>query len=116
MIRRPYRHQRARSQFTPAQTPPGRAIAATFTISTNFCRLTFDAPVVVSGTPVGITRQAAGAGPQLLPTAIDVIFPTVVDIHYAANVVATDVITINANVPEIRGNAGGFIAAAKHTF
>jgi hypothetical protein len=72
--------------------------------------------VVVRSLPIGITRQAAGAGPQLAPTAFAVVSPTVVDLTYAASVVATDVLTIPANLQEVRGSAGGFLASAVHTF
>lgn len=116
MIRRPYRHQRSRSQMSPSQMPPGAAIVATMTIANNKARLAFSAPVVVSSLPLAITRQAAGAGPQLPPTAFSVVDPSTLDLTYAANVVATDILTIPGNVPEIVGNAGGRVAAAKHTF
>jgi hypothetical protein len=116
MIRRPYRHQRARSQFSPNQAPPGPAIAASFSVDAYNCRLQFSAPVVVNALPIGITRQAAGAGPQLLPTSYNQVSATVLDLTYAAHVAVTDVITIPANVPEIRGVAGGNLAAATHTF
>ena len=116
MIRRPYRHQRARSQFSPNQAPPPPSIAAAFSLVANKCRLTFPGAVVVSSLPVGITRQAAGAVPQLLPTAFTIIDAQTVDLTYAANVVATDVVTIPANVQQIRSTAGGYPAAAVHTF
>jgi hypothetical protein len=116
MIRRPYRHQRARSQFTPNQAPPARAIATVQTINATKLRLVADTPLVVSGIPLGITRQAAGAGAQLLPTAVTQVDAVTVDVTYAAALVATDIVTIPANEPNIRGQAGGFLAAAKKTF
>jgi hypothetical protein len=116
MIKRPPRHQRNRTRLSVTNTPPGSAITTAFSIVATKARLTFNAPVVVSGLPTGITRQAGGAGAQLLPTAITVVAANVVDLTYAASVVATDVLTIPAGVSEIRGSAGGFVAAAVHTF
>lgn len=116
MIRRPPRHQRNRTRLTVSSSPPGAQISTSFSIVATKARLTFNVPVVVNALPLSITRQAAGSGPQLLPTAFTVVSPTIVDLTYAASVVATDVITIPANVQEIRGTAGGFVAAAVHTF
>ena len=116
MIRRPYRHQRARSQFSPNQAPPGPAVSVSFSVDSYNCRLTFSAPVVVNALPVGITRQAAGMVRQLLPVSYAQVSATVLDLTYAAHVAVTDIITIPANVPEIRGVAGGNVAAATHTF
>ena len=86
------------------------------TISATKARLSFASPVVVSGLPAGITRQAAGAGPQLLPTAFTVVDAQTLDLTYAASVVATDIVTVPANVAEIRGTAGGQVAATVKTF
>lgn len=107
---------RNRKALAPSFYPPGAAVIASFSIVATKCRLTMSAPVSVAALPVTITRQAAGAGAQLLPTAVTVVSPTIVDLTYAASVVATDIITIPANVPEIRGVAGGVLAAATHTF
>ena len=116
MIRRPYRHQRSRSQYTPQNAPPGPAIIATMSINATKLRLVCNCPIVVSAIPTGITRQAGGAGAQLLPTAVTPVDAVTVDITYAAALVATDVITIPSNVTQIRGVAGGMIAAAVKTF
>ena len=116
MITRPQVRARIRTHLRGADYLPGASILATAAIVATKARLTFAAPVVVTGLPVGITRQAAGAGPQLLPTAYTVISPTVVDLTYAASVVATDKLTIPSNVPQIRGVAGGYVAASVTTF
>lgn len=116
MIRRPPRHTPNRTRLRPQNQPPGTGLSTAFSIVATKARLTFSGPVVLQGLPVGITRQAAGAGPQLLPTAAVQVASNIVDLTYAASVVATDVLTIPAGVPEIRGTAGGFIAAAVHTF
>ena len=79
-------------------------------------QLVFSAPVVCSGLPTSITRQAAGAGPQLLPTSFTVDSPTQITLTYAAACVATDKILIPANVSQIRSTAGGPVAASVTTF
>lgn len=111
-----YKVKRSRRHLAPAFYPPGAAVIATPAINAGNLRLTFSAPVSVAELPVDITRQAAGAGPQLLPTAYNVVSPTVLDLTYAAAVVATDVVTVPAHVPSIRGIAGGPVAALVHTF
>jgi hypothetical protein len=105
------RFQRNRQAVPKGFYANASTITATIAISTAKARLTFNAPVAVSGLPLGITRQAAGAGPQLAPTAVTIISPYIIDLTYAASVVATDKITINANVQEIRGVAGSTVAA-----
>lgn len=116
MVKRPPRHQRNRTRLPVQQQPPGLGISVTFSISAGKARLTTAAPVVVRDLPLGITRQAAGAGAQLLPTAVTQVSATVFDLTYAAAVVATDVVTIPGGVQEVRGTAGGFLAAAVNTF
>jgi hypothetical protein len=112
---RPNRFNRNRRSLPGVFFPAGSAIIAAITIVAGKARLTLSAPVSVAGLPVEITRQAAGAGPQLLPTAVTIISPTVFDLTYAAAVVATDVITIPANVPLVRGYTGGALQATTVT-
>ena len=116
MIRRPYRHQRSRSQTTQARLPGLPAVAVTLSIHTGNARLSFASPVVLNGLPVSITRQAAGAGPQLAPTSAAQVDALTIDLTYAAAVVATDIVTVPANVPEIHGVTGGNVAATAMTF
>lgn len=116
MIKKPWRSSRNRNRVNMQEALAGASLVAVPTINATKLRLTFTAPVIVNGLPTGITRQAAGAGAQLLPTAVTVVSPTIVDLTYAAALVATDVITVPANVPEIRGNAGGMVAAMQKTF
>jgi len=86
------------------------------TINAAKLRLTYSAPVVLNGLPIGITRQAAGAGPELVLTAAVQVSPVIIDITYAAALVATDVVTIPAGVAQIRGQAGGYTFPLVHTF
>lgn len=111
-----YKHKRNRKHLPGTFYPLGAALLAGLSIVATKARLTFNAPVSVSALPVEITRQASGTGPQLLPTGYTVVSPTILDLTYAAAVVPTDVITIPANVPSIRGVAGGVVAAATHVF
>lgn len=116
MITRPQVRARIRTHLRGVDYLPGASILAVATISTAKARLTFNAPIVITALPLTITRQAAGSGPQLPPTAYTVVSPTVIDLTYAASVVATDKLTIPANVPQIRGVAGGYVAASVTTF
>lgn len=117
MIRRPPRHTKNRTRLTVQQQPPGAGVAVTtWALNTGKVDITFAAPVVLRALPTQITRQAAGAGPQLLPTAAVQLSATQIELTYAASVVATDIITIPAGVTAVRGVAGGFLAAAVHTF
>lgn len=116
MIKRATRHNRNRTALAFPNQPPGAAATEVFSISGSAARIVFSAPVVVRSLPVDITRQAAGAGPQLPPTGYTVVNATTIDLAYAAPVVATDVLTIPGNIPEIRTTSGGPIAAAVWTF
>lgn len=116
MIRRPYRHQRSRSQLTASQSGINQGVVATIAKDNNNVKLTFSAPVVISGLPVSITKQINGAGTKYPPTSYIVNSPTDVDLVYAANATVGDIVTIPANVLEIRSFAGGPVAAATKTF
>lgn len=116
MIKRPARHTPNRTRLPVAQQPPGSQVSVSFSIVATKARITTGSPVVVRDLPLGITRQAAGSGPQLLPTAVTQVSANVFDLTYAASVVATDVLTIPSGVQEVRGTAGGFLTAAVHTF
>lgn len=116
MIKRPARHTPNRTRLPVAQQPPLTAILTSFAIDGTNAELTFNGPVVVRSIPLSITRQAAGAGPQLAPTGFSQPDANTLVLTYAGSVVATDVLTIPANVQEVRGTAGGFLAAAVNTF
>ena len=51
MIRRPYRHQRSRSQTTQARLPGLPAVSVTLSIHAGNARLSFASPVVLNGLP-----------------------------------------------------------------
>lgn len=116
MIRRPPRHTANRTRLRVQNQPPGPGLSVTWSISAGKAVLTFNGPVVLQSLPLGITRQAAGAGAQLLPTAATQTAANQIQLTYAAAVVATDIVTVPAGVTEVRGTAGGFIAATAHTF
>jgi hypothetical protein len=116
MIRRPYRHSRSRSHLTPPQSSILPAVSATLTDPGGILLITCDSPVVVNGLPTGITRQAAGAGAQLLPLNFTQPTPTTLQLGYAGSLTTTDKVTIPANVPQVRGQAGGGLASQLKTF
>ena len=99
MIRRPPRHTPNRTRLNVQNQPPLPGIAATtWALNTGKVDITFASPVVLQGLPTAITRQAGGAGAQLLPTAATQLSATQIELTYAAAVVATDIITIPAGV------------------
>lgn len=116
MLRRPYRKQRDRSRLTPSNMPAGPFINPVVTLVATKARVSCGAPVVVRALPTEITRQAAGAGPQLLPTGYTIIDAQTFDLTYAANCVATDKITVPAGVQNVRGTAGGQLTPSVTTF
>lgn len=107
---------RNRKSLRGVDTLPGSAIGCVVTLAAAKARMTFSAPIVINALPLEITRQAAGAGPQLAPTAYTAVSPTIVDLTYAAACVTTDKITVPSNVAEIRGIAGGYIVPSVTTF
>jgi hypothetical protein len=116
MIRRPYRKQRDRSRLTPSAMPPGPFINPVVTLVATKARVTCSAPIVVRALPTEITRQAAGSGPQLLPTGYTIVDAQTVDLTYAASCVATDKITVPAGVQNVRGTSGGQLSPSVTTF
>lgn len=110
-VKRPYRTSRNRSKLPRGFLLSGPAVVATITLVATKARFTCNLPVSIGSIPLGITRQAAGSGPQLEPTAVTQISANVFDLTYAASVVATDKITIPAAVQEVLGVAGGQLAA-----
>jgi hypothetical protein len=85
-------------------------LAWTATIVATKARLTLNLPYAISGLPVGITVQGVA------PTAITQVSALVFDLTYAASVVSTNVLVVPAGVPQVRGNAGGTLAAGTFTF
>ena len=113
MIRRPVINRRNRRKVAINNQPTGAFAVSTNSIVATKWRLTLSLPVVVNG-PVsafaGFTVQGAA------PTSVTVVSPTQVDLGYAAAVVATNVGVIPATSNALRTYAGGYVAAATHTF
>ncbi|MGA9210351.1 MAG: hypothetical protein WB347_21330 [Terriglobales bacterium] len=116
MLKRPWRQSTSRNRLSPSNTPPGPALLPVITNVAGKARISCPAPVVVRALPVAITRQAAGAGAQLPPTAVTVVDSQTFDLTYAGSLTTTDIVTIPSNVSEIRGVAGGQLAATAKTF
>lgn len=110
MIGRGPKTQRSRNRLPKNFQGQVPASSWTAAINATKIRITTDLPSVISGIPVGITCQGVA------PTAITQISATVFDLTYAAAVIATNVMVIPANTPEIRNGAGGFLAAGTKTF
>ena len=111
------RSRRNRTKIAIGQSPTAPPAIATMSIHTATLQIDTNVPVIWDGElPLGITRQAAGTGPQLLPTVCVQDTPTQLHVTFAGALVVTDVVTINANVGQIRTSQGGYVAAATKTF
>lgn len=104
------RNSRNRSAGDPSTPFRGADAVATCSIVATKARLTFTQPVQAIDLPLSITCQG------LPPTAFTQVSPVIIDLDYAADVVATNVLVIPGNVPEIRTASGGYVAAQTHTF
>lgn len=104
--RQPTHRTRLPAQFQPT-TP---ALTWTASIVATKARLTLNLPYASNGIPVGITVQGVA------PTAITQISPNVFDLTYPSSVVTTNVLVVPAGVPQVRGAAGGTLAAGTFTF
>lgn len=110
MIKRAPRQPRHSARLAPTFQPTAPALTWTATIVATKARFTLVLPFAFTGVPTGITCQGVA------PTAITQVSALVFDLTYAAAVVSTNVIVVPANVPQIRGNAGGTLAAGSFTF
>lgn len=110
MIKRAPRQPRHRTRLPASFQVTVPPLAWTATIVATKARLTLNLPYAISGLPVGITVQGVA------PTAITQVSALVFDLTYAASVVSTNVLVVPAGVPQVRGNAGGTLAAGTFTF
>jgi len=110
MIKRAPRQSRHRTRLPATYQPQVPPLTWTAAIVATKARITTNLPFTLSGLPVGITVQG------IAPTAITQITPTSFDLTYAAAVVSTNVLVIPAGAPQVRGAAGGTLAAGTFTF
>jgi hypothetical protein len=110
MITRARRQPKHRTRLPANFQPSVPAVTWTAAIATLKARITTNIPVVISGLPTGMTVQGVA------PTSITMISPTVFDLGYAASVVSTNVLIIDANDPNVRAATGGFLNAGTFTF
>lgn len=110
MIKRAPRQPRHRTRLAPSFQPTAPALTWVATINATKARFTLNLPFAESGLPLGITVQGQP------PTAITQVSANVFDLTYAAAVVSTNVLVVPAGVPQIRGQAGGTLAAGTYTF
>lgn len=110
MIKRAPRQPRHRTRLAPSYQPAAPALTWTAAIVATKARITTNLPFVISALPIGITVQGVA------PTAITQITPTSFDLTYASSVVSTNVLVVPQNEYQIRGFAGGGLAAGTITF
>jgi len=110
MIKRAPRQPRHRTRLPNSYQPAAPALTWVATLVATKARLTLNLPYANSGVPTLITNEGVGA------TAIEQVAANVFDLTFPTAVVATDVLVVPANVPEVRGAAGGTLSAGTHTF
>lgn len=110
MLTRAPRKPRHRNRLPNSFQPAAPALTWTATIVAAKVRMTLVLPFAFSGIPLGITVQGVG------PIGIEQISNLIFDLDYTADVVSTNVLVVPANVPEVRGAAGGTLAAGTKTF
>ena len=110
MIARARRQPRHRQRLPNNFQPLAPAVVWTASISAGDVLLTTNVPFSISSLPKEITVQGVA------PIAFTSISATSFKLHYAATVVSTNVLVVPANIPEVRGQAGGTLAAGSYTF
>lgn len=110
MMNRTPKQSRGRTRLAPSFQPTVPALAWTATIVATKARLSLNLPFALSGIPVTITNDGEPC------TAITPIDAITIDLEFTTAVVPTDVLSVPAGVPEVRGAAGGTLAAGDFTF
>lgn len=110
MLTRAPRKGRSRGRLPKTFQPAAPALTWVATLVAAKVRMTLALPYSFSGIPTGITVQGVGA------IGIEQISALVFDLEYTADVVTTNVLVVPANVQEVRGQAGGCLAAGTKTF
>jgi hypothetical protein len=110
MIKRAPRQPRHRTRLPNSFQPTVPPLNWTATIVATKARLTLSLPYSIGGLPTGITVQGVA------PTAITQVSSLVFDLTYPSSVVSTNVLVVPGGVPQIRGAAGGTLAAGTFTF
>lgn len=110
MIKRAPRQGRSRNRLPNNFSPSVPALTWTAAIVAGKVRITTGLPYTLAGIPLSIKNQAVS------PTAITPVTATTFDLTYAATPVATNVLTVGANEPNVRSASGGFLYAGTFTF
>ena len=110
MLTRAPRKGRSRGRLAKTFNPLTPALNWTATINAGKVRMTLVLPFSFSAIPLSITVQGVA------PIGITQVSTLVFDLTYTATVVTTNVLVVPANVPEVRGQAGGCLAAGTKTF
>jgi hypothetical protein len=106
----PFNVRRKRKQTDPSNSPTPLDMAVTLTANANKLRVTMAAPYSLNGLPHFGATGGAHVGTEY-PTAATVVSSTVVDLTYAHNVAAANVITIPSHDPALRFKNGAYVAA-----
>lgn len=109
MFTNPIIHRRPRNRPDPTKVFSGGIIVAAKSISATKFRLTFTESVSLVGIPA-FTVQG------VLPIAVVAISDKIIDVDYAANVVAGNAWHIPAGDPAIRNSVGGTVAPGDGVF
>ena len=110
MIKRAPRQPTHRTRLPISHTIIVPALTWVATISAGDVLMTLNLPMSISGLPVGITVQGVA------PIGYTPVSATSFKLHYTAAVVSTNALVVPANVPQVRGQAGGTLAAGSYTF
>lgn len=110
MIKRAPRQPRHRTRLAPSFQPAAPGITWTVSIVSTKARVVCSLPISIAGIPLGMTCQGVA------PTAITSINPTTFDLTYASAPVSTNTFAVAANQYNVRGAAGGTLAAGTYTF
>lgn len=110
MIKRAPRAPRNRTRLPNNFQPTVPAMTWTAAISAGDALITTALPYTLVSLPLGIKVQSVS------PLTITQVSTNSFKLHYAAAVVATNVIVVPANEPGIRNNTGGYLASGTFTF
>ena len=110
MIKRAPRAPRHKNRLPAGYVPTLPAVQWVATIVATKARFTCNIPVSIDGIPASIEDQGQPA------TSIAQVSAQVFDVGFAAAVIPTDVLHVPAGVVEVKGVAGGTLAAGDYTF
>jgi len=99
-----------RTRLAPSAQGQVPSVTWTAAIAAGNVVLTTLIPVVVSGLPLSLKVQGVS------PISWTQVSATQINLHYAAAVVTTNVLTVGQSEPNIRSAVGGYLANGTFTF